>query len=71
MFYKNEEKILSLKIKKYITLLTLAIWIMDDGTFTNAGVRISCNPFTLKEVTFLYKILKKIFIWIVLFKKFI
>lgn len=31
---------------------------MDDGGFVGSGVRISCNAFSLEEVTLLIKILK-------------
>ena len=60
-FYKNGKKIVPTNIEKYITPLTLAIWISDDGGWVENGVRISCNSFTLKEVEYLLNILIKKF----------
>jgi hypothetical protein len=39
----------------------LAFWIMDDGGWTNSGVRISCNSFTLKEIQYIIQIFKSKF----------
>lgn len=60
-FYKNGKKMLPLNLELYFTPLTLAILISDDGTYTNAGVRIATNCFTLNEVEFLGNILKNKF----------
>lgn len=62
LFYKKGRKVVPLNIENYITSLTLAIWICDDGTFVpssggRGGVRISCNSITLKEVEYLITIL--------------
>jgi len=63
LFYKKGNKIVSLNIGNYITPLTLAIWISDDGCFCpstggRGGVRISCNSFRLEEVEYLTNILR-------------
>lgn len=60
MFYSNGKKTISInkKIEEYIDPLALSIWIMDDGGWTNYGVRISTNSFTLEEIEFLVKVLK-------------
>ena len=63
LFYKKGKKIVSLNIENYITPLTLAIWISDDGTFVpstggRGGIRIACNSFTLIEVEYLTTILR-------------
>ena len=42
---------------RFITPLTLAIWISDDGGWLQSGVRIACNSFTIKEVEILQSIL--------------
>nr|QKQ12913.1 Cox2 [Sparassis crispa] len=60
-FYKNGKKIVPLNTENFFTPLTLAIWISDDGGWTNDGVRISCNSFTLVEVEYLISILKNKF----------
>jgi ubiquinol-cytochrome c reductase cytochrome b subunit len=57
MFYKKGKKRIHLNIKEYLTPLALAIWISDDGCWTNSGVRIACNAFNIKEVKLLIDIL--------------
>ena len=57
MFYKNGIKVVPLNISYYLTPLALAVWIMDDGCWTNNGVRISTNCFKLKEVKLLRDVL--------------
>ena len=59
MFYHKGKKKISLKIENYLTPLSLAVWIMDDGGWANPGVRISTYNFELKEVKFLVSLLKK------------
>lgn len=66
LFYRNGKKIVPLNIANYITPLTLAIWISDDGSFIpstggRGGVRIACNSFTLIEVEYLATILREKF----------
>ena len=58
MFYKNGKKIKPLNIYEYLTPLALAVWIMDDGGWTNSGIRIATNSFELKEVELLNDVLK-------------
>lgn len=45
----------------YLTLLALAIWIMDDGGWAKSRVGISTNSFKLEEVQYLVGLLKKLF----------
>lgn len=56
-FYKNGKKIVPQILEKYMTALTLAIWISDDGGYTQYGVRIATNSFTLSEVEYLKNLL--------------
>jgi len=58
MFYNNGKKVMPLNIYEYLTPLALAVWIMDDGGWTNYGVRIASNSFKLKEVELLQDVLK-------------
>ena len=58
MFYNNGKKVVPLNIFEYLTPLALAVWIMDDGGWTNYGVRIATNSFELKEVELLNKTIK-------------
>jgi len=61
IFYKKGKKLISYKIKNYLTPLALAIWISDDGGWVGHGVRISCNAYTLEEVKLLIRILNENF----------
>lgn len=55
-FYINNRKVIPNFIGEYLTPLTLAIWIMDDGyLLKNKGLKFSTNSFTLKEIKFLQK----------------
>jgi hypothetical protein len=58
MFYNKGKKTIPLNIYEYLTPLALAVWIMDDGGWTNYGVRIATNSFKLKEVELLQDVLK-------------
>jgi len=58
MFYNKGKKIMPLNIYEYLTPLALAVWIMDDGGWTNYGIRIATNSFKLKEIELLQDILK-------------
>jgi len=58
MFYKNGRKVIPLNIYEYLTPLALAVWIMDDGCWTNYGIRIATNSFELKEVELLNDVIK-------------
>jgi LAGLIDADG DNA endonuclease family/Cytochrome C oxidase subunit II, transmembrane domain len=57
MFYKNGRKVIPTNIYEYLTPLALAVWIMDDGGWTNYGIRIATNSFNLKEVEILQGVL--------------
>lgn len=58
LFYKKGKKYINTEIVNYFTPLALAIWIMDDGTWTGYGVRLATNAFTLKEVKILRDMLE-------------
>lgn len=60
LFYKNKVKVLPPLeyLNLFLTPLALAIWIMDDGTFQNSGIRIAINYFTKKEGELLIKFFK-------------
>lgn len=58
MFYKNGIKVIPLNIYEYLTPLTLAVWIMDNGCRVNYGIRIDSNSFKLKEVELLNEVIK-------------
>ena len=50
MFYHRGKKVIPLNIFEYLTPLALAVLVMDDGGWTNYGVKIATNSFELKEV---------------------
>ena len=58
MFYKNGKKIIPINISEYLTPFALAVLVMDDGGWTNYGVKIATNSFKLKEVELLKNVLK-------------
>lgn len=61
LFYDNGKKIINKNIENYITSLSLAVWIMDDGGWTGYGVKISTNAFSYDEVVLLTQILNNKF----------
>lgn len=61
LFYNKGKKVVPLNLEQYFTPLTLAILISDDGGYTNAGVRIATNSFSLIEVKYLATILNNKF----------
>jgi ubiquinol-cytochrome c reductase cytochrome b subunit len=62
LFYNNcKIKRIPKNLGDLLSPLALAVWIMDDGTYHNSGVRIARNSFTKKEVIFISKILKNKF----------
>ncbi|KAF9818418.1 hypothetical protein IEO21_02767 [Rhodonia placenta] len=58
LFYKKGKKVIPENIAEYLTPLALAVWIMDDGGWTNSGVRIATNSFELTEVKLLNEAIK-------------
>jgi len=58
LFYKKGVKYINPKIADYLSPLALAVWIMDDGCWTQYGVRISTNCFTFEEVKLLVKLIE-------------
>ncbi len=58
MFYVNNVKVVPSIISYYLTPLTLALWLMDDGCYVkNRGVLIATLSFTEAEVLFLRNLL--------------
>jgi predicted thioredoxin/glutaredoxin len=61
IFYKKGKKYVNKEIEKYFTSLSLAIWIMNSGSWAQPGVRLTTSNFSYEEVEFLVKILTKNF----------
>lgn len=59
LFYNNGKKIIRKEIEYYITPLSLAYWIMDDGSSDGKySIRLHTNNFSFKENIILQNILK-------------
>lgn len=60
LFYLKGNKIISSEIMKYLTPMSIAFLIMDDGGWVSGSksVRIATNNFTLQEVELLRKTFK-------------
>lgn len=58
LFYLNKFKIIHNNLGKLITNISLAYWIMGDGSWTGSGVRLYTNNFTEKEVLILISVLE-------------
>jgi len=62
MFYThNKIKHVPTNISQYLTPLALAVWIMDDGTWKESGVRIATHSFQFREVELLKSVLESKF----------
>lgn len=55
--YNNKKRILR-NLEKYLTLLSLSIWIMDDGCKVNNGLIFITNYFSYDDHLYLIKILQ-------------
>lgn len=56
--YRNGRKIVPSEIKDNLTPLTLAVWIMDDGSYSRGKIDISTYSFLLPEIRFLQECLR-------------
>lgn len=54
-FYKNKIKIIPLNIIELLTPISLAYWIMGDGTWTGSGLRLHTDNSKVDEVHLLIK----------------
>jgi len=61
LFYHKGKKRINKNLENYITSLSLAVWLMDDGGWTGYGVRISTNAFSYEEIIILTGILNRKF----------
>ena len=61
IFYLEGYKIIQNNIAEYLTRVSLAYWIMDDGSFTGNGIKLYTNAFTLEELNLLIEALNKNF----------
>ena len=63
MFYLSGKKVIPSNIGDYLTHISLAFWICDDGSWNSVGryVTLCTDSFTLKEVELLIEVLNKKF----------
>ena len=61
IFYLEGKKIIPNNIAEYLTRVSLAYWIMVDGSFTGNGIKLYTNAFTLEELNLLIEALNKNF----------
>ena len=59
--YRNGRKIIPKKIKNELSPFILAVWIMDDGSYSRNRIDISTYSFSLLEMNTLITLLKDIF----------
>ena len=57
LWYINNKKVVPSNIGDYLNPLALAIWIMDDGSKVNSGLKLCTNSFTYSECILLVKVL--------------
>lgn len=60
-FYLEGKKIIPNNIADLLTEVSLAYWIMVDGSFTGSGLKLHTNAFSLEELNLLIKALDKNF----------
>ena len=61
LWYLNGIKIVPQNIEQYLTPLALAIWIMDDGSKVNKGLKFSTNSYTYTDCLLLVNALNNKF----------
>lgn len=49
LFYFDGNKIVPSNISNYLTRVSLAYWIMDDGGYTGSGLKLYTNAFKLED----------------------
>lgn len=60
-FYPNGVKVVPVNIADLLSPISLAYWIMDDGSFTGNGIKLYTDAFSLIELDLLIKALDKNF----------
>lgn len=60
-FYINNKKIIPLNIKYLLSPFSLAIWLMDNGSFQSPGIKLTTQGYTYKECCLLQNALFEVF----------
>lgn len=58
IFYKNNIKIIPVNISEFITPITLAIWLSENGSKLNGGIKLKTNGLTLQDTNRLVEVLR-------------
>ena len=58
-FYVDGKKLVPNDISDLLSEVSLAYWIMDDGTFTGSGLKLSTDAFSDRDLDLLIKALDK------------
>lgn len=61
LFYFEGTKRVPQNISDYLTKISLAYWIMDDGGFTGNGLKLYTNAFTIEDLNLLVDALNRNF----------
>jgi hypothetical protein len=59
--YRNGRKIIPSEIEDEINPFVLAVWIMDDGSYSKGRIDISTYSFLLKEINMLQEVFRRVF----------
>lgn len=59
--YRTGRKVVPYSTQQWLTPLALAIWIMDDGNYSQKSINISTYSFSLADIKLLQKMFKKKF----------
>jgi recombination protein RecA len=60
-FYVSGTKRIPINLKQIITPRMLAVWYMDDGSFTGSGCTLNTHSFSVDEQKYLAKMLRDVF----------
>uniref|UniRef100_UPI0030E10E08 hypothetical protein n=1 Tax=Daedaleopsis nitida TaxID=1140402 RepID=UPI0030E10E08 len=55
------KKVIPANIAEYLTAVSLAYWIMDDGGYTGSGLKLYTNAFSLEDLNLLVEAINKNF----------
>jgi hypothetical protein len=57
-WYDNNKKVIPFCIKEYLTLMALAIWIMDNGSKVSHSLKLCTNSFRYYDCLLLINVWK-------------
>lgn len=60
-FYRDKVKIIPRDIGRYLTPLSLAVWIMDDGAKSSTSIKLCTESFNRRDLEFLQSVIESKF----------